>query len=156
MLFEQELPVDEEVVEVHGIGVALALAVFAEDGENLLLVESEVGEVLLEMQLQRGARIEQKRVDVEEDIALRKALLEGVDAGGGDGGLHHLLGVFVVEDGEVRAIADGVGVAAEEAVADGVEGAAPDASISREALLVNVRRRISEGSTPSSMSRDTR
>ena len=128
MLVEQQFPVDEEVVEVHRIGFALSIFVASEDADNLLLVDREMGVVFLEMQLQRGARVDQKGIDVEQDVAFRESPLERFDAEGRDGAVHHFFGVFIVENRKIRAIADRLGVVAEQAIADRVERAAPDAT----------------------------
>src|SRR5258708_32658185 len=84
--------------------------------------------VLLEMKLERRTRVDEEGVDVEQDVAFWEALVQRLDAGGGDGALHHLLGVLDVEDGEVRPVADGFGMTAQEAVADGGERASPVAA----------------------------
>ena len=128
MIVEQQFPVDQQVVEVHGIGLAFAILVAAEDGDHLLLVDREMGKVFLQVQFQRRARVDQIRIDVQEHVALGEALLEGFDAEGGDSAVHGLFGIFVVEDREIRAISDGVGVVAEQAIADRVKRAAPDAA----------------------------
>jgi hypothetical protein len=128
VLVEQHLPEHEQVVEVHRVRIALALLVAAEDVHHLVAVHHEVRVVLLEVQLQRRAGVDQVGIDVEQHVAFREALLERLDAEGGDGGLHRLLGVFGVENREAAAIADGVRVAAEQAVADRVKRAAPDAA----------------------------
>ena len=128
MLLEQQFPVDQEVVEVHGVRFPFAVFVAPEDVDHLLLVDCKMGIVVLQMQLQRRPRVDQIGVDVQEDVAFREAFFERLDAEGGDGAVHHFLGVFVVEDREIRPITDRLGVAAKQAIADRVKGAAPDAA----------------------------
>ena len=84
VVVEQHFPEHEQVVEVHRVRVALALLVAAEDVHDLVAVDREVRVVLLEVQLERRAGVDQERVDVEEDVALREALLQRLDAEGGD------------------------------------------------------------------------
>src|SRR5205085_437992 len=81
-------------VEVHGVRVALPLFVFAEDVHDLVAVDGEVRVVVLQLELERRARVDDKRVDVEQDVALREALLQSLDAEGAYGRLHRLFGVF--------------------------------------------------------------
>ena len=119
-------PLREQVVEVHAVRGLLARAVAGGDVLNLADQRREVVVVLRQRLGDGAARVQRHREDVAEHIGLRETRLLHVNAGLVHAGLEEILGVLAVEDGEVGPPAEHGGVLAEDAVADGVEGAAPE------------------------------
>ncbi len=65
--------------------------------------------------------------EVGEDVHLGKALAVGGIGHFAEAGFEQFTGVFAVQDGEIRLEAEGARVRTEDAIADGVKGAAPEA-----------------------------
>ena len=101
--------------------------VFFLEGLDLRLERDEIGVFLGEHLADGAAGIDGVGVDIRQDFAFRETLVLRVDAGGGDDRIEHVLLILAVHDGEAGAEAGGLGVAAEHAIADGMEGAAPEA-----------------------------
>ena len=72
--------------------------------------------------------VEGHRDDVADDFGFWETGFCDFDFGVVDGGFDEVFGVFAIEDGEVAAEAEGIGVFAENAIADGMKCAAPERS----------------------------
>jgi len=126
MTRQQEQPVQEQIVEVHQIRLALALEVALEHrGDELSLVD-ELGRTLGEDRLQVTAGVDDETVEVDEKPGPGQAACRDLGADVGEGCPHHLSRVLAVEDRKTRRVAYELCVASEDPVAGGVEGAAGD------------------------------
>ncbi len=122
----QELePEREEIVKVHCIGGAFAGAITVSEIADLAGQQVEML-VLFGQNLGDGLmRVNGQGEDFAEDFGFGEVAGFGVNTRFGDARRDQMFGVFAVEDGEVAFIAEFIGVGAQDAVADGVEGAAP-------------------------------
>jgi len=126
ILLQEPQRLDEEIIEVHRVGGLFFLLVsFVQflDGDGEMF---EVGVAAVEQVGDPDAGVGGEAEDVGEDFGFGKAHRLGVDLALADDGVHDLLLILSVHDGEAAFPAEEVGVAAEDAVADGVEGAAPE------------------------------
>ena len=150
----------QHVVEVDGVRAEQAPLVERVDVGDGLVVEARDARGVLVGPDQLVLRVRDLRVDAARDEALRVAL-ELLEARFDEADL-----VGLVVDREVRAVAEPLRLAAQDAAARGVEGEDPDrprdaaptarsmrVRISPAALFVNVIARISFGFTPSAASR---
>ena len=127
------------------------------------MISREVGIIFLDHARDRFLRVGRQPENIEQHGALRQRLVLRVEAGRLQRRDGEIGGVVAVEDGEIAAEPELVGVAAQEPVRHGVKRPAPDArdvcgsrlptrsSISREALFVKVSSRMFSGSTPFSI-----
>ena len=133
-LAQEAESVHEQVVEVHRAELRLALRVGAADLEDELHVaERGLRLVAVDHALEALLAVGGVGDELQEELLLLEVLRvlhELLDALA-----HELLLVVLVEDGETRAHAEGASPAAEELVADRVEGAAPDARHARHDAL---------------------
>ena len=125
MVLQQLQPQRQQVVEVHAVGGALA-------GNVTLLQVGDLFGELLEVAELRGhdffggpVGVDGERKDFVEHLGLGKMRAFDFDAGVGHAGLDEILGVVAVQNGEVAMITEQIGVRAQHAAADGVEGATP-------------------------------
>ena len=126
VLAQKAESVHEQVVEVHRAELRLALRVGAADFENELHVaERGLRLVAVDHALKRFLAVGGVGDELQEELLLLEVLRvldEVLDALA-----HELLLVVLVKDGEVRAHSKGTPPAAQELVADRMEGSAPDA-----------------------------
>src|SRR5262249_46380832 len=118
-------PEGEEVVEVHGVGGPFALLVAFLQGGDL---RGDFGKVVELFGNRRGDRfilIDRERKNVVEDVGLGEAFVTGMSFA--EAGVDEFAGVIAVENGEVGLVTEFPSVAAEDAVADGMESPAPKA-----------------------------
>ena len=110
----------EQVVEVDGVGaVQAALVELVDLGDGLVVERRDAGHVLVRAD-EMVLRVRDLRVDAARDEALRVAL-ELLEAG-----LRQPDLVGLVVDGEVRAVAQALRLAAQDPPAGGMEGEDPD------------------------------
>src|SRR5689334_12496964 len=126
LFHEQPLPVHQQVVVVHRVALDLARL---KDAVHALNLRGE----RLEVRVARDDAVAYRQIavvgvadDVCDDFGLGEAARFRVNAGVLYRRLDEVLGVFGVEDGEVRQVVERLGVAAQYAVGDGMKGAAPD------------------------------
>ena len=112
---------DQQVVEVHGVGALQALVERAVDAPR-----QAIGGVLRALELGRALHGVFRGADLRADGADGELLL--VHAQVAHDGLGHAVRVVVIVDGEVVGIPDGLGILAQHAHAHGVEGTDPHAS----------------------------
>ena len=122
MLLEQLVGVDEQVIEVHGVGTLEATLQLVVDAGGRLQGR-RVGHALELVRQDQGVL---GAGNARADAVEREAL--GLDVEVGHDLLDEALGVVVVIDGEVVPEAEGLGVLAQDAHAHGVEGADPHAA----------------------------
>ena len=142
-LGEDAQAVDEQVVEVHRVQLALALHVLAHAGEQLLGGGGEVAGAGLEVFGGVEVAVDGAGKEGEDELALGEVLgpvTEVLDDAAHEGAL-----VVGVEDGEVAGEAEQAGVAAQHAVGDVVERAAPEAGGEAARGLVGAREHLAGG-----------
>ena len=116
----------EEVVEVHRVRLLFSRFV---GGLNALDVLGEGNEVSVFFDQHFGygeAGVDRIAEDVRKHAGFWESLVGGNNALLGHNGRDHVLGIFAVHDAESLAEPDGLGMSAEDAVADRVECAAPE------------------------------
>src|SRR5436853_3154877 len=123
---KQPLPVHQQVVVIHGVALELARLKEAIHALNLRRQRLEVRIVGDDAIAYGQVAVVGIADDVGDDFGLGKAARFHIDAGVLYRGFDETLGVFGVEDGEVMLIVYGLGVAAQDAIGDGMKGAAPD------------------------------
>ena len=128
VLHQQDLPVEQEVVEVHGVHAVLALGVAARHAQDVLHQGGELRASSQEDVGERRLGVHRHGDEVDEDVGLGEAACPHREPAVGDGGGHHVATVLPVEDGVSLLVSEQGGVLAEDPVGDVVEGAAPDAA----------------------------
>ena len=123
---EQQQPVEQQIVEVHEIGVAFALEVALEDGGDDLRLVVELGGALQQHLLELVAGVDDEAVEIDEQPRSGEPALGHLGRDVGQGVTHEIAGVLAVENAESRGVADLFGVAPQDPVAGRVEGAAVD------------------------------
>ena len=123
---EQALPVDQQVVIIHGVALDLARLKDAVDALYLRRQRFEVRMVGDDAIANGQVAVVGIADDVGDDFRLGKAARFLVNAGFLNRGFDEVFGVFGIEDGEVLLIIKRLGVAAQDAIGDGMKGAAPD------------------------------
>src|SRR6185436_729564 len=78
-LVEELLPEQEQIVVVHGVALALTLAVALKDGDDLGLELREMGRVLGEDLGEGAPGVDRVGVEILKDVALGEAALERRD-----------------------------------------------------------------------------
>ena len=123
---EEANGLDEQVIEVHRVGIEffgdVAIADFFDLVDPIVEMVVAVGDDFLE----GGVGVFDEGKHRGEHVRLGEAAFLGVDLAIGDDGLEQGFLVVAVEDGEGTGVADVLGMAAEDARADGVEGAGPE------------------------------
>ena len=126
VLLDQAQAVEQQVVEIHDPQFLLARRVAPVDAAEVRRVAGELVEPGIEDLLQRLAAVDGVAEEAGEHLLLRELLaaeLQFLQAV-----VDQLAGVVAVGDDELVAEAEAGRVAAQQAVADMVEGAAPDLS----------------------------
>ena len=128
VLAQQAQQIEQQVVKIHAVALALALGVGLKDLPDELLAGFKLRVILQQHVEPVALGIGGEAMQSEEQLGLREAavsaLLRGVLA---DEGAHERLLIVAIHDGEAGPVAEHLGVAAQQAVGDGVEGAAPEA-----------------------------
>ena len=124
---EHAQPEHEQVVEVADVALLLGRLVGVAEAHELLGAALHPVEALGDDLGQRAQRVAGVRIGVEDDRGLRVGLvLDESPVGRLDDLREQLFGFLLVEDGEVGRTAGREGVAAQDALADGVERPAPE------------------------------
>ncbi len=118
-------PVQQQVVVVEHLLRLLGLDVGAEQALELVLPLRAPREARLQHLGERGARVDHRRIDRQAGALLREALLRRRQPELVAHQVHQVGGVLAVVDAEAGVEPDAAGVVAQQARADGVEGARP-------------------------------
>ena len=125
VLFEKADGFFQQVVEVQGVGLFLFLLVASAGEGELRFILEEVRVFFHEHIGEGAAGVELVAEHVGENLAGRGAFFVGFEVEFGDDVVHEIDGIFAVEDGKAGGETRIDRVAAEDAVADAVKGAAP-------------------------------
>ena len=129
----------EQVIEVHAIGVSFLLFVEAPDGFDLIFDLDEVGEAISDDFVEAFKGIDEEGEDLAENTAFGKVVGSGINAAGGDNGVHEGFLVLAIHDRIALFETNEFRMVAQDAIANGVEGAAPEAlSLHRDQALDTV------------------
>ena len=120
---EHHRPEEEQVVVVDEVALLLAQRVVGEESGDLRLVLEELRRVAVQQLVERELGVDVPRVQPVQRLLLGKALGRLAEPQRAARELHQVLGVALVHDGEVGRQAGGRAELAQQAVADGVEGA---------------------------------
>ena len=129
-------PVQQQVVVVEHLLGLLGVDVGAEQALERVLPLRAPREARLQHLGERGARIDHRRVDRQAGALLRKTLLRRRQPELVAHQVHQVGGVLAVVDAEAGIEPDAAGVVAQQARADGVEGARPRQLRARQAGAV--------------------
>ena len=106
MLDQQDLPVEQEVVEVHGVHAVLALGVAARHPQDVVDQRGELRAPVEEHVGERRLGVDRHGDEVDEDVGLGEAARPHREPAVGDGGGHHVAAVLAVEDGVALLVAE--------------------------------------------------
>ncbi len=126
MLPHQFEPKRQQIVKVHRIARPLAFGVARRQIRNFPGEWHEITELRPKNLADRLLRIDGKRKNLIEHFRFRKMRALRLDAGVGDARLDEVLRIVPIEDGEIAPVSQRFGVGAQDARADGMEGAAPE------------------------------
>ena len=126
MIAQQLVRADEQVVEIHGVGRDLATLVGGADGGDGVGHAVEVTEAIMHEDIERVAGVGRQREQLGEHIGFGKTFVAR-HTGIVDHALQEVGLILAVEDTEAGFESDDIRVAPQDAVADGVEGATPNA-----------------------------
>ena len=117
----------QEIVKVHAVGLQLLVGIEFLKADDVLgdFLEPWIPDLDRFREIALGVLGDGK--DVAEDFRFGKAVASGVDATAGHDGVEHGFLILAIHDGEPLSESEALRVAAENAIADGVERAAPEA-----------------------------
>ena len=123
-LGQQDLPVEQQVVEVHGVQVALALHEAPRHPEQLVGQRHELRPAGRHHLAEGRLRVDGHRDQVHQHVGLGEAARPHRQPAVGHRRGHHVVGVLAVEDRVAARVAERRGVLAQHLVRHVVEGAA--------------------------------
>ncbi len=119
--FEKEEPVEQQIVEIHEIGIAFALEIAFEDGGDDLRLVVELRRPFEQHVLELAPGVDDIAVDIDEEPRPGQPPIGNLRRDVGERVAHEIAGVLTVENAEPRGVADLLGVAPQDPVAGGVE-----------------------------------